>query len=146
MDINNPKLHRLLDYWVSKKPADALPGRQHIDPLEIPDLLAALFLIDVVRQVGGPRFHFRLMGSDFVSTLGRDFTGQWLDEAAPPESRQALVDGYIAMLETREPAYRRSHLYAYGREHINYERLTCPLARDGKTVDMLIGVIDFDRS
>lgn len=35
-----PQLQRLLDYWKAKGPAGALPGRQHIDPLDLPDLLS----------------------------------------------------------------------------------------------------------
>jgi hypothetical protein len=34
----NPKVLRFLDYWLSLKPAEGLPGRQHFDPLDIPDL------------------------------------------------------------------------------------------------------------
>lgn len=60
-----PEQRCLYEYWHSKRPSDAaLPGRQHVDPLEIPSLLPHLFLIDVVREP--LRFRY---GSNFRGRL-----------------------------------------------------------------------------
>ncbi len=50
------------EYWQRKGAGKGLPGRADIDPVDIPHLLANVFLIDVVG--GSPqRFHFRLVGT-----------------------------------------------------------------------------------
>ena len=45
-----PRLQRLYEYWRSKVRDRRLPARADIDPLDIPDLLSNLVLIDVVGE------------------------------------------------------------------------------------------------
>lgn len=71
----------LFCYWTSVHPAKGLPGRQHIDPLDIPDLLPGLWLLDV--QHDPFRLRYRLVGTAIVQAYGRETTGQWLDESHP---------------------------------------------------------------
>lgn len=141
----HPKLKRLHDYWHSKIEEGRLPGRADIDPLDIPDLLPSLILVDVVRGASGLRFRIRLVGTEYVEVAGQDLTGKWLDETHAPDQAREIAETYVAVVETGEPHYWRSSLHTTGREHINYERLICPLAADGETVDMLVGVFAFDR-
>src|SRR3546814_7649374 len=77
-----PKIKALYDYWQSIRPNDlALPGRRHFDPLDIPELLPNIWMLDVKRDP--LRFRFRLIGTEIVRFTGRDSTGQWLDEVYP---------------------------------------------------------------
>ena len=46
----NPKVARFFAYLLSLKPARGLPGRQHFDPLEIPDLMPRVWILDVLRE------------------------------------------------------------------------------------------------
>src|SRR3546814_12310908 len=55
------KLRRLYEYWCSRCQGGALPSRRDIDPLDIPDLLPNLFLLDVIGDAED--FVFRLAGS-----------------------------------------------------------------------------------
>ena len=105
-----PEFRGLLDYWLSKFPAklpandpgalDAawlgewLPGRQHIDPAEIPARqLAQVLLFDVVPGPGGRRFRFRVAGTAFATLAGRDVTGKFYDELGAPERVAAVSAG-----------------------------------------------------
>src|SRR5258708_34230503 len=66
--------HRLYDYWVKIRPGDvALPGRQHLNPIEIPDLLPYFFLIDVEKEP--LRFRYRVGGTTLETELGHKLTG-----------------------------------------------------------------------
>src|SRR5258708_36707350 len=66
--------HRLYDYWVKIRPGGvALPGRQHLDPIEIPDLLPYFFLIDVEKEP--LRFRYRVVGTTLETELAHKFTG-----------------------------------------------------------------------
>jgi hypothetical protein len=62
-----PEIVALFDYWRSKAPAEGtLPGRRHIDPLDVPRLLPHIWLVDVVDEPR--RFRVRLLGTALVET------------------------------------------------------------------------------
>src|SRR5690242_12897874 len=65
----HPRFRRLADYLASKAPNGKLPGRQHIEPLEIPDLLPWIMLIEVIAHMDAePRYRIRLVGTEVVAT------------------------------------------------------------------------------
>jgi hypothetical protein len=137
----HPRFRRLADYLAAKAPPGKLPGRQHIDPLEIPDLLPYLMLIDVVPQAAGePRYRIRLMGTEVVAIKGSDGTGKFAEDVLTDREGAAIVRRYGDILRTRQPQHRRGVVAASGREHVHYERIAFPLAADGENVDMLIFV------
>ena len=139
----SPVLQGLFDYWASKWNDGRLPGRQHIDPAEILKMWPSLYLIDVVRLSEQPRFRFRYVGEEIANKFLRDATGKWFDELYDTETYERLVVGYRKALDTKRPNHALLNMPIEGREYILYERLVCPLAADGDTVDMLIGVLDF---
>lgn len=137
----NPKIRRLHEYWLAISPADGqLPGRQHVDPSAIPDLLPQMFLVDVEREP--LRFRYRLVGTDYVEMMGRDLTGEYLD-AVHPGFPGPVLQHYINAVERRRPAYRKGPvMYANAKkDYLTVERLIVPLARNGVDVDMIMGVI-----
>ena len=137
----NPRFRRLADYLAAKAPPGKLPGRQHIDPLEIPDLLSWIMLIDVLpKPVGERRYRIRLMGTEVVAIQGVDETGKFMEDALTGAAGAEIVRQCDEMLRTHEPYYRRGMVAATGREHVHYERIAFPLASDGENVDMLIAV------
>jgi hypothetical protein len=133
-------LQRLYDYWCSKRRGARLPGREEIDPLELPDLLPKLFLLDVVTSGAARRYRFRLTGTEFVNAFGPHLTGRWVDEIGPPGRTGPLIAAYETVVATRRPHFWRSVIKPPDRNPLRYRRLICPLAADGETVDMLIGV------
>lgn len=137
-------LQRLYDYWRSKRRGDRLPGRADLDPMEIPDLLSRLVLIDVARGERGCRYRFRLVGTEVVAAIGQDLTGQWLDQIGGVGRTDPVIASYDRVVATRSPHAWRNIVHVEGREHVGYRRLICPLAADGETVDMLIGVFVFE--
>jgi hypothetical protein len=139
-ELSHPSVRRLFDYWRGKGGADRLPGRQDVDPLDIPDLLPHVTIFDVERGAAGLRFRIRLLGTATVELLGSDCTGHYLDEQMLPEDAARIIASYRLVVEERRPHFWRSYLLTPGREHIHYERLLLPLARDGRTVDMLLAL------
>src|SRR5262249_50879801 len=66
------------EYWLRKSADKAMPARADIDPVDIPQLLADVFLVDVV--AGNPcRFRFRLVGTR-IAELEGEITNKYLDE------------------------------------------------------------------
>jgi len=142
--LDHPRLREFYTYWQSKRHGNKLPARRDIDPIEVPRLLPTLVLIDVVRESGGPRFRYRLIGSEVVDKHRENFTGQWIDEAIGPEAGARVIDNMKRVVETGEPHIWSSKMAMEGREHVAFTRLICPLADDGEAVDTLAGVYVFE--
>jgi len=144
-DFDNPKLRQFHDYWRSKiRSGRRFPARADIDPVEIPRLLPSILLIDVVRDFDSVRFRLRLVGTEYVRRIGRDHTGRWLEDGRPVSEAEAIIATYKQVLATGEPHFWRSRLHDPERQHVVYERLACPLADDGETIDVLVAMFDFD--
>jgi hypothetical protein len=131
----------LHDYLAAKAPPGKLPGRQHIDPVELPDLLPYLMLIDVIQQAGGPpRYRIRLAGTIVTALQGREITDKFVDEILTGSEGVEIIERYGDILKTHDPQHRIGTVATPGRDHASYERMTFPLAADGEHVDMLISV------
>jgi hypothetical protein len=139
----HPRFQELATYLAAKAPNGKLPGRQHVDPIEIPRLLPYLSLVDVVRDARRLRYRFRLVGTDVVAKTATDVTGKWVEEAFPAEAAAAIIRAYDGVVATRTPHHWANVMAVPGREHIHFERIVFPLAGDGETIDMLIGVHAF---
>lgn len=133
------RYRRLADYLASKAPPGKLPGRQHIDPLDLADLLPYVMLVDVIPQPEGePRYRIRLMGTEVVAIQGNDGTGKYVEDVLTDPEGLEIVRRYGEILRTHQPQHRRGVVATPGRKHVHYERVAFPLAKDGENVDMLI--------
>ncbi len=148
--LRDDRHRRACSYWRSKSPEGRLPGRRDIDPLEVPDLLPWLTLIDVVWEGGEDgegkrlRLRCRLIGTEVVDRFGRDITGFYAEEAYPEDYLAQALETYGAIIESRRPQLSRHQIPIEGREHAEYDRLILPLAGDGDRVDMFMICFAFD--
>lgn len=140
LDLTDPRFQRFYEYWRSKHRGDRLPGRQDIDPLEIPDLLPHVSMVDVVGEGASMRFRFRLVGTANVRFAGREFTGAFIEDVFEPADAARVHAAYRAIVETREPHSWLTSAAVRGNRPLRYSRLMVPLATDGETVDILMGV------
>jgi hypothetical protein len=142
-DDCHPKIRAIFEYWKSIHPKDGgLPGRRHMDPVDIPQLLPNVWLIDV--QHNPYRFRFRLEGTQVVAYAGEDNTGKWFDECLPDFNPRVMID----IVETHQPSWARGlSRMRPEKDYYELERIRLPLAADGKTVDMILCVtIFFDKT
>jgi hypothetical protein len=99
--IRSQRVHRLHEYWRSKAGADgAVPRRRDIDPIDLPDLLPNLMLLDVERDP--LRFRYRLVGTRVVDFSYHDFTGTYLDEAGWVEEK-GFTRAFTDTVDQRKP-------------------------------------------
>ncbi len=142
--LRNDRHQRAFAYWRSKAPGGRLPGRREIDPLEVPDLLPWLTLVDVVWDQERLRLRCRLVGTGVSTRFGRDITGLYAEKVYPKAYLAQALETYGAIIESRRPHLSRHRIPVEGREHAEYDRLILPLAADGDTVDMFLSCFAFD--
>ena len=142
--LRDDRHRRAFAYWRSKAPEGRLPGRRDIDPLEVPDLLSWLTLVDVVWDHERLRLRARLIGTGVVARFGRDITGLYAEEAYPEDYLAQVLETYGAIIRSRCPQVSRHQIPIEGRENTEYDRLILPLAKDGDTVDMFLTCFAFD--
>jgi hypothetical protein len=139
------RIRRVFEYWRAIRPAaDRLPGRQHVEPADLPELLRWLWLVDIQREP--LRFRYRLVGTGHRQVIGQDLTGKWIDEAFG-DLRRTEGDADFAAVADGEPRYRRSAPpFPVDGRYVAMERLLLPLARDGVAIDMMLGVTLYRRT
>jgi hypothetical protein len=137
------EMRQLHAYWLARTPEDVLlPGRQHIDPVEMPKaLLPFLALIDIEKRGPRRRYRIRLAGTAFRHWSPLEFTGRYIDELAEaggyPEF-STMLDQVVT-----EPAvrYLSSASVLPSRDYVRLHRLGMPLARNGYDPDMILGIM-----
>lgn len=131
----------LLAYWESKRRGGKLPSRRDVDPLDLPvGLLPQILLFDVLREAGRLRFRFRVAGTAFAQLAGRDVTGLCYDELGPAERTAPVINLLTLACQQARPSLLVSRVTARQDAHEDISRLALPLAADGATVDMVLGV------
>ncbi|MEQ8603554.1 MAG: PAS domain-containing protein [Marivibrio sp.] len=137
-DVEHPELQAMLSYWRARRRDGRLPGRRDIDPLDFPQQLPRVALVEVLEEPQGPNFRYRLAGTEIAARAGRDPTGKRFDQLYVGAYLDQALATYRAIVEGRRPHFsHRTYPLVEGREHLEYSRLILPLAADGKRVDML---------
>lgn len=142
-DAMHPIVGALYRHWRALHPAHGLPGRQHFDPMQVPKLLANIWLLDLAFDP--PRFRYRVIGSALREAGTPVRTGDWLHEALPdPGVRQDMETFFTRAIETRAPNWRRgAPTITHNRFIAELEVIALPLARDGVNVDNLLNATVF---
>ncbi len=141
--LKSERLRLLYDYWLRIRPApDRLPGRAHLDPLDIPAILPWIILFDMGQGPADTRY--RLVGTQIVERVGRDFTGRLLSEGYWGHDTDKVLEDYWAVAQAGRPElWQRRMVDREGIPHA-YDYLLLPLASDGKRVDILLAGVAFD--
>ncbi|MGD1879714.1 MAG: PAS domain-containing protein [Kiloniellaceae bacterium] len=136
-DLPDNKLRRLYDYWRSRCREGANPSRRDIDPLDIPDLLPNVFLLDVVGDAED--FVFRLAGTLVEDAFSMPLRGKSITEIQKAAGTPIPVAQHVEVARGGGPRYREGTVLVAGREHWKTHRLLLPLSSDGETIDVLMG-------
>lgn len=131
---------RLVEYWHRIHPSDRLPGRQHLDPADIPALLPHVWLTDVFRDPW--RFRMRLVGTAVVNYVGRDGTGHWVTDLFPEFEESDAFRDMVRCCVEKVPVFRTAKRLGVDGPRLS-QRVHLPLAGDGETVDILLSLTRF---
>lgn len=145
--LTHPIHRKALAYWREcRRLAGGIPGRQDIDPVDIPGLLRWVNLVEVHRRPGGLAFRHRLVGTGIVEVRNSDSTGLWFHELYDPAKLARLQPALEEVAQTGEPALISEDLGDIGKPHRTMSSLVMPLASDRRRVDMLLVVSQYDRA
>jgi len=135
----HPRFAWMRDYLHRVAPPGLLPGRQHIDPVALRAILPFVNLVDVERgEHDALRFRYRLIGTLQTTAAGREISGKYLEDAVAPTFADRIRANMTAVVQQAKPVYDRFPMPYADRNFIDSERVYFPLARDGRTVDMLL--------
>ena len=102
-------------------------------------MLSHIVLIEVHRDP--LRFRYRLVGGDVARSRLRDPSGQWLDELHSSRDYGSYSPRYRYIADTGSVTWRRGKsIWDRDPKFFIVENCLMPLAKDGRTVDMIFGV------
>jgi hypothetical protein len=123
--VANPRIHELHRYWSEKKGAAKLPAKRDFDPLDHPQALGTLMILE---RLEDGDYLYRLYGIKAAEQFGRDLTGHRLREVAGPVT-PFFAAKYDRCLELGRPLYT-VHRPVQMRAVALLERLLMPFADD----------------
>lgn len=140
-DFSDPRFRWVVEYWQSKRRNDRLPGRGDVDPLDFPNLLGSIALIDVDQSGVEIDYRIRLWGTRITEIFGRDHTGRRLEEVAAPGTFEELRKRFDTCVTEHRPVFAFRAITLASPEKVATRRLLLPLAGDGSTVDLLFALV-----
>lgn len=134
--FTDPRLAQAYAYWRRKAAGRVMPSRADIDPIEIPQLLPDVMLVERLDD----RYRYRLIGTENQRAHGINATGRFLDEVLPgPEYRAHVLGLYDETVQNRRALYSECLFFSPARRdpERHTKVLFMPLAPDGATVNMI---------
>lgn len=135
------RLNQGLAYWNRLRGARAMPSRADVDPLDLRGLLPYVYLLDVE---GPSRYRYRLIGQDIIDNLKNNATGRIVDDSLFGEGTQEILAMYDHVAAQGEPVINRGRAFWVDNFWRRYTSLILPLSGDGRRVDKMLAVMEFE--
>jgi hypothetical protein len=132
-------IDRLWRYLSARARPGQPPDRKDFDPVEIPDLLSRIWMLDVTHEPFG--LVYRMCGTHEAASLERDPTGQSFTEMHRDRLAREphMLDRYRHMARTGEATWRRGNLvFRHKEKHKAVENLMVPMTNGGAAVAILL--------
>jgi hypothetical protein len=137
-ELPDAHLRKALAYWQSKCGGRHMPRRGDIDPVEMPELLPYVRLVDVVAP---GQYRYRVVGTELEQMHGGlKFAGRFVHEALPPPLADQVIPVYDECVRERRPVFLENRFLAPDGERVaRHSRvLFLPLSEDDQTVSMVL--------
>ncbi|MEQ8585465.1 MAG: PAS domain-containing protein [Thalassobaculaceae bacterium] len=129
--------------WDSKRQGACLPAREDFPIEDLKPWFGHVLIMDV--RAGGGDFRYRMIGTQITAFRDRDYTGKWISECDFGESRESMIATFRNPILQRRPVFRSGWVqWPVDGSWRSFDSVHCPLATDGRTPDMTIGVLYFD--
>jgi hypothetical protein len=139
--LTPPDFDFLYRLWLAKRGARVAPARAAFDPAELRAILPRLLMIDVARDPLD--FRYRLAGTSTYELHGQELTGKSITALKPPEFVATLWSDLRELIETAQPQLVLLDFTNQDGYHRAYHVLRLPLSSDGKTIDIILVLVDY---
>ena len=144
-ESSDPLVRTFRDFWMSKRSGGALQSRADFDVMEFRPWFGHVILMDVIE--GGKDFRYRLIGTHITEFLRRDLTGRLVSNCSFDRGLDNVLDSFRRPLITGGPVMRSGKVvWSVDQSWHYYHSVHCPLASDGVTPDMTVGVVVFGQA
>jgi hypothetical protein len=140
-----PRAGRLLTLWRGWAAGRPAPDWTDVEPLDMPDLLPKLIVLDVLRDdVLGDDFRFRLVGEGVNERYGHGLKGRTLRELMRGAALDETLDEHRRCAEGLAGVLVRNSLeVATLDDRRFYSRLLLPIDAENGRARMILGVMEF---
>lgn len=135
----SPKIAEIYRWWRSQAQEGRLPLRRAFDIADFVPLIPDLFLVEVLAE---GRFVMKLEGERVIELFGVNRTGQVIaGGAGDGEYGHALAEYYQSIVDEKLCRRCTGNMERLNdRRWVEFESIDCPLSRDGRQVDFILGV------
>lgn len=137
----SPLQWQALAYWRSKLAGRRMPSRKDIEPTEVPHLLANMVLVDVSHDPLD--FKYRLIGTAIVDRIAFDYTGKRFAELEHQQPGSKVWETAVRVCSDQAPLISNIPYVGPDQWVRGYRDLYLPLSDDGRQVNMIMGVVEF---
>lgn len=138
----HPGLAKLLQHWQSICGDRPMPRREDFDPVQIPRLLADICLVEVID--GGKDYFYRVAGSHFEEMSGYKLQSMLFSEIPHTAASDSMRATCNACLKAERPVVIKSQLQEPDRDYLSITALILPLSEDGKAINMMLTMTEFE--
>jgi hypothetical protein len=137
--LTDARFERFYDHWQALRGDRPMPVRRELDPADIKDLLPHIVIV----AVDGPRFLFRLVGTEVVNRIGVDNTGRHLDELEPSRGFRDFAARVFETVRNRRAAVLAETDFEAGAANKGVRRLSLPFSDNGTDVSHIVSLMLF---
>ncbi len=143
-DLEERFFRGILEYWQVKKKNHFAPSWESIDLMALtPKVIPFVTVVDVVYDPLD--FVYRFWGTGHVKATGLDRTGARVTDHPQGRGQQVFAEYNSVFEEQRPIAFSRKLVFPDGKLPLKQTALRMPLTQDGKNVDKIISVADWNK-
>ncbi len=137
----NVRLMEIYDIWQQDRAGSIGPNWGSSDLLKFsPNIIPWIVILDV--DPSGEHLIYRFWGTGRTSAMGKDMTGQSVDEIEPENVAKKIAAEYKQVIDTQIPVYIRSTALAEDDDPITFDTLKLPLSNNGDTLTGILAVVE----
>lgn len=142
MDVlHDDRLLLAATYWSLIRGDRPFPLRTDLDPGAMPPgILPWILLI----EVSGDRFRYRLVGTGLRDYVGRDVTGDFVENLSSSQEYNDMIRGLLVDVRENGKCVYSQVATQVGNESRTTNRLVAPMSKNGDAIDMFFCCQTFD--
>lgn len=127
---------RFVQYWSAKASAGDSSVFPDFDPLDIPDLLPFLYMLERKDD----RLRYRVSGDNVNSLFQSEHTARFFDEVVPPEAYKVVAPYFFSVLDGKCCVFK-GFVILPNKTFMEFERILVPITRHDRP--LLLGCASF---